>query len=213
MRISIIILFIVSSLSLYGQDESQFELGHELGLSTSFFQNNVLNNSQGTNPYSLTYKLITHKLGIRLGAGGTFTQNKVEEEGFADNKRDISYTTDVRLGAEWRKSIKDKWLIYAGIDLIGTQIVDKSIIDSGFDKVTDISSALGYGGGPVVGFQFYVNEHLSFATEGAAYFRNLKTTTARLFENFPDFDDNINSTSSQEVVSQLPSNIYIIYRF
>ena len=189
MKFFITISFIAFSCSLFGQDESQFKLKHELGLSTSFFQNNVLSNGQNSNPYSLSYKLISHQLGLRIGAGATFSQNTIQEEGFADNQRDVDYTTDLRIGAEWRKPIKDRWLVYAGIDLIGTQIVDKTIIDSGFDKVTDISSTLGYGGGLVVGFQFYINEHLSLATEGAAYFRNMTTTTARLFENFPDFDD------------------------
>ena len=214
MKIYITILCIAFSLSLFAQqDENQFKLGHELGINTSFVQNNVLDNSQSANPYSLSYKLITQQLGVRIGAGGTFAQDKIQEDGFADNQRKVNYTTDVRIGAEWRKSIKEKWLIYAGLDVIGTQVVDKTIIDSGFDKVTDISSALGYGGGPVIGFQFYINNHLSLATEGAAYFRNVETTTARLFENFPDFDDDINTTSSQDVVNQLPSSIYIIYRF
>lgn len=213
MKTYITILFVAIGVSLFAQDENEFKLGHELGLSTSFFQNNILNNTQNANPYSVSYKLITHQLGIRIGAGGTFVQNKIQEDGFADNQREVNYTTDVRIGAEWRKSIKGKWLIYAGLDVIGTQIVDKTIIDSGFDKVTDISSTLGYGGGPVVGLQFYINEHLSVATEGVAYFRNLETTTARLFENFPDFDDDINTTTSQDLVNQLPSSIYIIYRF
>ena len=123
MKFFITISFIAFSCSLFGQDESQFKLKHELGLSTSFFQNNVLSNGQNSNPYSLSYKLISHQLGLRIGAGATFSQNTIQEEGFADNQRDVDYTTDLRIGAEWRKPIKDRWLVYAGIDLIGNRMI------------------------------------------------------------------------------------------
>jgi hypothetical protein len=209
--ITILCLFFV--VSLFGQDGKKTVLAHEVGINTNFVQNNLLGNPTSNNPYSISYKCISNNIGLRIGAGGTFSQEKIQEDGFADNQRKVDYSTDIRIGAEWRKSIADKWLVTAGLDMIGTQTVEKSIVDSGFDKVEDITQQLGIGCGPVFSLQFYINDHLSLATEGAAYFRGLKTTTARLFENFPEFDDQINSANSQDLIRQLPSSIYIVYRF
>ncbi len=212
-RIIYIIISIVLAQSAFAQEGFK-TLQHEVGISTALLQNIVVNQGEAQ-PYTFSYKLISGDKAIRLGIGATFDRVFSREEGFADSETNINYSTDLRIGYEWRKALGDKkrWLAYVGMDLIALQGMDKTIIDSGFDKVSEYERSLGLGLGSAVGLQFYINEHLSLSTEGAIYFVGQENTSARLFQNFPDFDDVLNTTQEFHFNSILPTSIYLNYKF
>lgn len=212
-KIIYIIICVVFTQSAFAQEDAK-TLQHEVGINTLLLQNLIVNQGE-TQPFTFSYKLILDNKAIRFGVGGTFDRVLRREDGFADSETNITYNTDLRIGFEWRKTLGDNnnWLTYFGVDAVGLQAMDKTIIDSGFDKVSEYERALGFGAGPVVGLQYYINDHLSISTEGAIYFMKQESTSARLFENFPDFDDILNTIDEFHFNTILPTSIYFNYKF
>ncbi|MEM6262325.1 MAG: outer membrane beta-barrel protein [Bacteroidota bacterium] len=190
--------------------------GHEVGINATFFIKQLLDLSENdiaTSPYLFTYRMAIGKWGIRAGVGGTNQRTETSEEGFADTETQQDYSLDARLGVERLLPVGKRWMVNFGLDATTRLVGNVNIIETGFDRVETTTSTTGFGFGPVMGIQFFFNEHLSLYTEGSFYYTFFTTTTERDFTNFPQFNDEEERVEGQELLNNLPATLWLVYRF
>ncbi len=225
MRFSIIyislfcILLPISSLGQDGQstkaEDEKPSFSHQIGINGTTLLKQFISSGDTSivqSPYILTYKLVKGSFAVRVGAGGTYLTERIQEEGFADTETSQEYTIELRGGVEYQTNM-NRWQGSFGVDLIGSIQDDRFISDTGFDKVTIGNQVRSWGVGPVIGLRFFLNQHLSIYTEGAIYYTIGNRITSRLFTNFPQFDDEVNESVIQEARLLLPASLYIVYEF
>jgi hypothetical protein len=91
--------------------------------------------------------------------------------------------------------------------------MDRTVDDTGFDKVTYENEEWNLGGGPFVQLVFRINDRISLSTDGALYFKHFNTTENELFENFPDFNNELSKTTGQKLEVFLPTSLFIHFHF
>ncbi len=195
------------------------QLKHEIGINATAFVKQILSfgdtaTASNNSPYLITYKMITNSsIALRFGFGGRYNRQKESFEGFEDSAVLTNSAFDVRIGAEWQKSIAKRWKTSIGLDFITNSILEKRVIDTGFDVVTFEEKSFSLGGGPVLGIYFNINDKISLYTEGAAYFTSGESASTQDFKNFPEFnleEDNITET---DFSLYIPTTLYFIFTF
>ncbi len=222
-RIIIIAIALLGySAGLYGQDEmpavkKRLQISNELGVNFTNILNKIIKvnrDSANENPYLLTYRLgLNRKLGVRLGAGGSNKYTEMREEGFADSEKNRKTALDARVGFDYRMPLGRRCEGSFGLDAVGKWRKDKQVIDSGFDVIEKVEQFEGFGGGPFVGLHFWINPNLGIYTEASFYMIYGKRDSARIFRNFPELNDQIFRETTEDLVTILPSSIFLIYRF
>ncbi len=207
---------------LYGQEEEEpvkkrLSISNELGVNFTNILNKIVKinrDSVNENPYILTYRLgIGSKWGVRMAVGGTNKFTEKREEGFADSESNRKTAFDARLGFDYRLQLGRRFDGSFGLDAIGKWKKDKQIIDSGFDVIERVEQFEGFGGGPFVGLHFWITPNLGLYTEATFYMIYGKRDNARIFHNFPELNDQIFRETTEDLVTILPSSIFLIYRF
>lgn len=196
-------------------EEKKAAFSHQIGINGTTLLKQFISSGDSNitqSPYILTYKLVLGSFAFRVGAGGTFKSEIIQEEGFADNQRDEEYTIEVRGGFEYQVTM-NRWQGSFGVDAVGYIQDDRFISDTGFDKVTIGNQVRTWGVGPAIGLRFLVNEHLSIYTEGAIYYTMGDRISSRLFTNFPQFDDEVDEATINGTRLLLPASLYIVYEF
>lgn len=218
------ILFAVFALAFQQLAQAQEEterphvpLRHELGVNATtligrFFRSDSFPNNT-ENPYMLTYRMSKGRFGLRLGAGAKHHYDKVSEAGFADYESKQNTRIDARLGLDYAMTLGRRFTGTVGVDFAMNRSVDKAVQDSGFDVIETTDQSVGWGGGPFVGLHFWFNRHFALYTEASFYFMSATTERGRIFKNFPELDDEVTTTESTDLVTQLPTSIFFIYRF
>ncbi len=197
--------------------KAKVAIGHEIGIETNNLISRFLDedNEGGLleSPYLLTYKLVMGQWAIRTGIGGDRHKSTETEEGFADSKTTEFNQLDYRLGIEKRFSLGKKWQANIGLDGLGFTSKNKVVEDSGFDVITTSESVNGWGAGPSFGLQFNLGKSISLYTEGSFYYTFSTLQGARLFKNFPEFDDELKETKEENLDIRLPAVLYIVFGF
>jgi hypothetical protein len=191
-------------------------ISHELGVNFTNILNKIVKitpDSANENPYLLTYRLGYGRFGLRLGAGGRNRFTEQREEGFADSESNRNSAFDARVGLDYRLELGRRFSGSFGLDAVGKWRKQKNVVDSGFDVIERVDQFQGLGGGPFVGLHFWVNPRLGFYTEATFYMLYGKRDTARIFRNFPELNDQIFRETNEELITILPSSIFLIYRF
>jgi len=188
---------------------------HSIGLNATGLLNNILNPDSEDNrmPFLITYDLIMDKLVFRAGIGPEFMSETVVHEGFTDSQKRTDLQLDGRLGAGFRVVDDVHWNINAGLDIVGRYAVEKTTDDTGFDKVTDEVESQRIGGGPFVQIDYKISPRVSLGTEAALYFSHKQTTHTELFENFPDFNNQLSKTTGTQLDTFLPTSIFVHLHF
>jgi hypothetical protein len=206
---------------VYGQEEmpekKRLEISNELGVNFTNILNKIIKvnrDSSNENPYLLTYRLgLGHKWGVRLGAGGSNRYTEMREEGFADSETKRVTAADARVGFDYRLFLGRRFEGSFGLDAVGKWRKNKQVVDSGFDVIERVEQSEGYGGGPFVGLHFWITPNLGLYTEASFYMIYGKRDSARIFHNFPELNDQIFRETTEDLVTILPSSIFLIYRF
>ncbi|MBL7782641.1 MAG: hypothetical protein JNM22_15545 [Saprospiraceae bacterium] len=207
--------------TLKAQDEmpekKRLMISNELGVNFTNILNKIIKinrDSANENPYLLTYRLgLNRKWGIRTGVGGSNRYIETREEGFADSETERTTALDARLGFDYRIELGRRFEGSFGLDAVGKWRNHKQVSDSGFDVIQRIEQSEGYGGGPFVGLHFWITPNLALYTEASFYMLYSKRDTARIFKNFPELNDQIFRETNEDLVTTLPSSIFVIYRF
>ena len=198
------------------REKQKRNIEHDLGFNATFLINQFLNfngSELAETPYIFIYKLRFEKLGIRAAIGGDLNKGKTENDGFDDFVESNFYQIDSRIGVEYFKSFGKKWRGHFGVDAVHTFSETESIKNSGFDEITSRLQINGFGGGPIMGLSFLINDKLSLNTEGAFYYMFSEERLANLFSNTPIADDAIQDTTRQSVSLTLPASVFLVFTF
>jgi len=206
---------IFNSNTAFGQDEDSIlnEKYSEFGINVTSFVNEFIslnNNNSDVGKYMVTYKYHFGKKAFRLGLGGRFSQMDDETEG-GGNRSTKHNVFDIRVGYEIKNKISSRWAYYVGIDgVFGWNEFTSTTFN--FDQVEIKNTLTSFGGGPIMGIQFFINPKISLATEGGLFF---VTDTSREMEKFsinPNFNKD-ESSSSSRLNFGLPTSLFFIIRF
>ena len=219
--ISLALVCMLYAGSVFGQDEmpekKRLQISNELGVNFTNILNKIIKvnrDSANENPYLLTYRLgLGRKWGVRLGAGGSNRYTEMREEGFADSETNRVTALDTRIGFDYRLFLGRRFEGSFGLDAVGKWRKNKKVSDSGFDVIERVEQSEGYGGGPFVGLHFWITPNLGLYTEASFYMLYSKRDSARIFKNFPELNDQIFRENTEDLVTTLPSSIFLIYRF
>ena len=190
----------------------------ELGLSGNWLLRQVIPASDssllpGSSPYLFTARWGKDNWAIRFGAGGNYSRKEIQLEGFGDKEIYYNNSAHLRLGFEKRYRIGKRLVANLGLDAHAFYQNDEEIVDSGFDRVTFATRDKGLGLGPVLGLSYFFSERFACFVEGSVQGRFSQSETARLFKNFPQFDDEIQQTDHTEVQVVLPATFYLAFFF
>lgn len=190
----------------------------ELGISGNWLVRQLLPAREGStapaiSPYMLTARWGKDQWAFRFGAGGRYSREEIQLEGFGDKEIFYQNNIHLRLGYERRYRIGKRLVANLGLDAHAFYQNDEEIVDSGFDRVTTATREKGIGLGPVLGLNYFFSERFAVFIEGSVQGRFRQAETARLFKNFPQFDDEIAKADHTEVEVQLPATIYLAFFF
>ena len=191
------------TISLFAQDDSERNSTHELGVNaTSFVKNFLSLNAADVDEgdYVLTYKKHQQNRALRIGLGGRFSQVNEDLEGGGKLTTKDNFAA-LRVGYEWNKSVAQRWNIYYGLDAITdfTQSVSSTSSFLNTGQIEDVklsSERIGFGGGPIIGIQFFISKNISLATEGSLYFRYNTSNDKESFAIQSQFNKDETSFSS-----------------
>ena len=216
-----ILFFLITfiSISLLAQDDSNKSLTHEIGINaTSFIKNFFSLNSSDVDEgdYMLTYKKHNANRAFRLGLGGRFSQVNEDIDGGGKLTTKDNFIA-LRVGYEWKNSISQKWNIYYGLDAIADFTQSNSstnaFLNTGqIEKVELISEDYAFGGGPILGIQFFISDQISLTTEGSLYFRYNNLTEKEKFQVQSQFNKEDTSSKSKFDFG-LPTALFFTFWF
>ena len=185
----------------------------EIALNSTNLVRAVLNTGgQQGMPYMFNVKMLINPLntGIKMGMGGNrFT--RTVDEGFAQDKEDQK-SLDVRLGLEWQFRWTKKLLMSFGVDGFYFSEYNSVSVFNGFEEQRVTDRLRGFGGGPVIGFQYFISERLSIYTETAVYYSEGEGNHDELFSLTPEFNQ-FDKVKTIELDFVWPTSIFLAMRF
>jgi hypothetical protein len=204
------LLLCIFPIMVFSQDSTSRKKKHEIGMNTTLLIKQVLGlNSTNIpfSPYLLTYRYaINSNTNFRAGAG-LIVQKTASTENDINKRYSKSYAMDYRIGIEKQNRLTERWKAYYGIDLIYTysEILSETSFGSFNNQVK------GYGAGPVVGIQFYLNKRMSLFAEASLYYSNVDERT----KNTSTSPFGQNSTSHSNILRgefKLPTTLYLAFK-
>lgn len=224
MKKSIFLLFF--SLIFAGQiaaQENDTELNntpqftHEVGINATSLIKQVISFSDTSfaiSPYLITYKLLTNKnLGIRVALGGNYSRKKENVQNFEDTATSTDLGLDLRIGVEWQQQLGKRWKTAVGLDFVSSNVLDKTVIDTGFDVVTFENKSNTLGGGPILGIYYNISNKVSLYTEAAAYFTTGNSFNSQDFKSFPEFNEKSDDITETSFQFHVPTTLYLVFTF
>ncbi|MBO6516406.1 MAG: hypothetical protein JJ975_07625 [Bacteroidia bacterium] len=227
--LSSILSILVCSFS-YGQTSNKVR--HELGVNASGFASNYLNFSgvvQSNNPYSITYKSLRSKGGLRVGLGGTYIKRDIHPPNqFSSDV--VNGTLDFRIGYEWHNLLNDHWSFFYGLDgvikNVRSEATSRTRLFNGRELVDidvwSVARREGFGAQAVTGLQWNIKPRISLNTEARVLFVYTEIETGTEFRNVPqevrdfnpgvDFDAKLNTDFERTLNFLVPLDIYVVFK-
>lgn len=204
----------VSAQKDIAQESTGFK--HTIGLNTTGLLNQFLDDTDKKDyktPYLITYSIELGKLALRAGLGPEYTSETIVHDGFTDTEENTFLRLDGRIGAGFVVLEDHRWQAMAGIDIAGGYERDRSISDSGFDRITEQLELETIGGGPFLQLAYHVSKRISLSVESSVYWMYEKTTRTELFENFPDFNNVVSENTGSSLHVALPNTLFVRIHF
>ncbi len=197
--------------------QPRIRLEQSIGVNTASVLRKILrvtpDSATNNNNYLLMYKLRFGKNGVRLSGLANFSSEKEQIAGFLDSKVIKNANYAARIGYERQSNAGKHFLFSYGIDAVWEYRENSSISDSGFDKVSIISSQYGFGGGPFLGITWQLSKRLSLYSEAAIYYTISKKSRVVDFEKNPDFNDIKTGSSFDKISYLVPTGLFLQYHF
>jgi hypothetical protein len=191
-------------------------LHHQIGVSTLGLLNLIRDDAEGSEfqtPILFSYAYRTPALIVRVGIGPKYSSESIERDGFTDREEISSLAIDGRIGAGIRFIADGRWEAYAGVDAAGGYHRDRTIEDTGFDRITEQTELRRAGGGPFLQVDYHLSPVVSLGAESGLYWIQETTKRTVHFENFPDFDSEISETTGNDLDVSLPNTIFLRFHF
>ncbi len=120
-----------------------------------------------SDPYALSLKFVTHKFGLRLGAG--YSYKTIKEITLVQASVDEVNRLDLRAGFDYQHPINDHWRMYYGLDVLYGKAKQRLETSEGQSITIRNRNENLIGGGPLFGLQYHLNSRISFQTEASLY--------------------------------------------
>ena len=188
---------------------------HDIGLNAIGMLRAVFDSeeSDAITPYLFIYNWDLGKMNFRAGLGPQYSSSTEVHDGFTDSREITHLDIDARIGLGFDIIEESKWVVRTGFDIVGAYTLDKTIDDTGFDRVTQTTEAWDLGIGPFAQVVFRISPRISLSTEASIYARHFSSTVREEFENFPDFNNQLSKTNGQELDVFLPTSLFIHFHF
>lgn len=189
---------------------------HIIGLNTFGLLNQLLDRSDSSEfrtPFLFTYTGDMGRMALRAGIGPRYKSETIVHQGFTDSEETSTLQIDGRLGVGMYFLNDGKWSALAGVDAVISYLRDRSIDDSGFDRITNQVEKTTYGGGPFIEFAFQVSPRVSLGAETALYWMYGKSKHSEVYKNFPDFSTVFSETTISELNITLPNTLFLRIHF
>lgn len=209
----LLLFSLLVSLNLFAQKKSTKKQSSEIGLNITntlagFF------NSGGSelpeDPFLLSYKKLTGGGALRFGTNFRL----VNQKDFINTGRRTLRETDFffRAGYEWRSEVSKRFTLYYGLDGVIEYNNEKITINSfGIEDLSSIENIYGFGGGPILGLLFHLNDRIALSTEGSVYGVILyNNSTQEVGNGLPATENN---STGFRLLPAVPSSLYIIFSF
>ena len=135
-----------------------------------------------SDPYALSLKFVTHKFGIRLGAG--YSYKTIKELTLVQASVNEINRLDMRAGFDYQHPINERWRMYYGVDVLWGKSKQRLETSEGQSITIRNRNENLIGGGPLFGLQFHLNSRISFQTEASLYV--LKSVGRSVYTNSND---------------------------
>lgn len=225
----IALLYLCMASLSYGQKydredalSSYFTHRNELGVNITNVLGNVLslNPNNINSPYGIIFRRHLGSTSLRLGldVGIASTEDFTFGNNVQTRKKINEKTINSRIGYEWHLPINKKFMFSYGLDIIANRFSDDSdLTESSFNSGGTVSKSFkseertfGYGGGPVLRFDFRFNERLSLSTESTLYYIR-STSTDKLFDRGQLLLNDKSNTNNLSLV--LPQSLFVNLAF
>ena len=162
--------------------------------------------------YLLIYKRSLGSWRARIGFGGRLgSQTDTAGPNSTTDFDARSWSIDVRAGVEKATRAGRKWVVYYGVDLAAGHSFGERIQlnpnNQSWDRHTEVNR---FGGGPLLGFQFHITEHLSLATE-ASVMLFWERIDHRYWDPQVPGDDEQAYSENGNLFWGLPSRVYLAW--
>ena len=213
-------LTLIFTQNIFAQDndnESHGEHDHEkyseVGINATSFINEFISlnsNNASIGDYMISYKYHFGSKALRFGLGGEFSSTD-EDTGGNGTRTTKNNSFDFRMGYEWNKKVSKRWAFYTGVDLVASNDFSVSSAEN-FEVTETTTRTTSYGGGPILGIQFFINSHISLQTEGSLYYRHSIINEKTDFSISSEF--NIDVTDNRDDLNfGLPTALFFVIRF
>ena len=211
----LIFLFLCCAMTLGAQEEAlektptQTELGINVTNTLAGFFNSG-GSDFPTDPYLFSLKFAKTNRAFRIGLNFSYTDRS---EFLPTGNRDGFETfAAARVGYEWRRHIDRRFTLYYGFD--GVAQLDSEILkfeSFGFDNITSTEQTIGFGGGPVMGIQFWISKKVALSTETSIY--GIVQRHKKTQEVGNNFEPIIDQSIDFVIEPMIPNSLYFIFVF
>lgn len=195
--------------------EEKVQYQHDIGLNAIGIIRAAFDaeESDAITPYLFIYNWDLGKMNFRAGLGPQFSSSKEVHDGFTDSQEVTQLDIDARIGLGFDIIDGSKWIVRTGFDVVGGYSLDRTIDDTGFDRVTDATEGWNIGIGPFAQIIYRLSPRISLSTEASLYALHFNSTVREEFENFPDFNNLVSKTTGQRLDVFLPTSLFIHFHF
>lgn len=189
------------------KEPGKLEIGINISSVLSRFLGNE-GNGTGTD-LPLLFRLHGEKSAFRIGIGAVLQKSQfvdVTTGGLRDSQ--LSSGT-LKLGFERKIPLETRLSFYYGVDVIGYYEQDKS--DSfNFGNVLLVKDIMRFGGGPILGVSYKINDRIRFHTEASIYVFVEETKTKEVFDGI---ENDLQTTTAVAGNIEAPFSIFFNMRF
>ena len=213
-RKAIVILFLtVFVVACQAQRSSNQGKGfnHELGFNTTLLLRKIFGIELVSTDYDIKYRYNFNKAALQLGIQTDFS-DRTRQLNNDEEQVNRAFVLRTKAGFVWNLPFGEKWRSYLGVEGIYNIRDLQTNQTSTSGEVRSKVETNEFGGGPVMGIVFQLNERINLSTEMAFHAIYSETLNSQEFFTFPEF----NQTTLEKryrAVSVLPSNIYFEFRF
>lgn len=214
LQYSVLLLLLCFQVPMKGQEKFTFPSSNDLGLNITGLLSSFLGNSStDLNPESFPFvvKLNRKHSAVRFGIGVDLKQSddlifNVEQVVFNN------FQINTRVGFERKKYIGNKFGFFYGLDLVGQFRNREDVVSNNVDITTISENGYSFGGGPIYGFEYYLNKNFYLGAEGSFYTIYSYLDRTEQFNLNPSINAQKKSAALDAQISA-PSRLYIMIRF
>ena len=214
--LTITLFFIALTSIAFTQDITTEELPKrtDFGINATSFVNKFLNfnDSEGdVGDFLFTHRIYRYeKMILRMGFDIGYTNVKIEPDDDDEEILSSIFNAKYRVGWEKQNPIAKKWTFLSGYDFLTGFRNNTVESKNNFDDVKSVDWTYDIGMGPIVGFQFNINEKVGLFTESTFYLTYFINKNKITFDSDPA---EVDKSQGWNFDITLPTTLYFFVKF